>query len=70
MKLKSNIGQLDKMIRYMMALILVIVAAITIESILWLGILLFVVAFVLVLTSLFSFCGLYKLFGINTCKIK
>ncbi len=70
MKLKSNIGQLDKMIRYMIALILVIVAAITIESILWLGILLFVVAFVLVLTALFSFCGLYKLFGINTCKIK
>lgn len=35
-----------------------------------LGIVLLVVAFVFVLTSLISFCPLYGAFGLSTCKSK
>ena len=70
MKLNQNVGSMDKMIRYMLALVFVITGALLIESILWLGIALFAMAAMMVLTALFSFCGLYKIFGINTCKIK
>ena len=34
------------------------------------GIVLFILAVVFVVTSLFSFCPLYKLFGVNTCRNK
>ncbi|MDY0210051.1 MAG: DUF2892 domain-containing protein [Acholeplasma sp.] len=70
MKLNQNVGSMDKMIRYILALVFVITGALLIESILWLGIALFAMAAMMVLTALFSFCGLYKIFGINTCKIK
>lgn len=35
-----------------------------------LGLILFVVAIVFLLTSIVSFCPLYTIFGFNTCKVE
>lgn len=64
MKLKKNVGKVDQIVRYVIALVLVVLSIVL--SVWWLVI----PAIVLVLTALFSFCGLYTLFGINTCKIE
>lgn len=63
MKLKKNVGKIDQMVRYALALILIILGLTL--SIYWL----FIPAFIMIFTALFSFCGLYRLFGINTCKV-
>jgi hypothetical protein len=65
--MKNNMGSTDKIIR-------IIVAAIfgylyftqKVEG--TLGIVLLVLGGVFLLTSIISFCPLYTLFGINTCK--
>jgi hypothetical protein len=63
--MKSNLGGLDKVIR--------IFAAVTIGALYFmhwiagtLGIILLVVAGILILTSLVSFCPLYAVFGIRS----
>lgn len=67
--MKKNVGNLDKVIRFVLATGLILLYA-------WgfvggtPGILALVVAGVLVLTSLVNFCPLYRIFGINTCKTK
>jgi hypothetical protein len=65
----KNMGNADRLVRIIVA---VLVAALyyngTIEG--TLGIVLLVLAGIFVLTSLVSFCPLYKPFGINTCKAK
>lgn len=67
--MKANMGTTDKIIRFALAAVF---AALyftgTVTGIL--GIILLVFATVFVLTSLVSFCPLYTLFGINTCKTK
>tara|TARA_R110000751_G_scaffold240617_4_gene341215 strand:- start:241 stop:447 length:207 start_codon:yes stop_codon:yes gene_type:complete len=67
--MKVNMGKNDKVIR--------IVIAIVIAVLYWQGIIEETLAYILlalsaifVLTSLISFCPLYTLFGINTCKVK
>ncbi|WP_083478251.1 YgaP family membrane protein [Lacinutrix himadriensis] len=67
--MKVNMSGLDKGIR--------IVMAITIAILYWQNIIhgtlayvLLALAIIFVLTSLVSFCPLYTLFGINTCKVK
>lgn len=67
--MKKNVGTADKVIRIIIALI--IAALFYFEVITGtLGIVLLVFAGILVLTSFISFCGLYTLFGINTCPMK
>ena len=67
--MKKNMGSIDRVVRILLA---VVFAALyftgTVTGIL--GIVLLVFAIVFVLTSLVSFCPLYTLFGINTCKTK
>lgn len=67
--MKKNMGGVDRIIR-------IIVAAV-IGLLYWQGIIegtlayvLFAVAGVFVLTSFISFCPLYSIVGLNTCKIK
>ena len=62
--MKSNVGGIDRAIRIIVGLALIIAAATgTIGWWGWLG--------VLVLASgVFSFCGLYALLGVNTCPRK
>ncbi|MCU0105534.1 DUF2892 domain-containing protein [Acholeplasma vituli] len=70
MKLQKNVGSIDKLVRYGIAAVLVIVGILLWNTLAALSVVLFVFAVVLSLTALFSFCGLYSLFGINTCKLE
>jgi hypothetical protein len=65
--MKRNMGNLDRVIRVVLAVIfavLTLTGAVSGAR----GIVLLVVAGVFVLTSVVSFCPLYTLFGISTCK--
>ncbi|UAB84410.1 DUF2892 domain-containing protein [Zunongwangia sp. SCSIO 43204] len=67
--MKANMGTLDKSIRILIAVgIIILYFTDTISGML--GIILLVLAGVFVLTSLVSFCPLYPILGINTCKKK
>ncbi len=67
--MKQNMGTTDKIIRISIA---VLVAILYFTKVIpgTLGIILMVLAVVFVLTSLISFCPLYTILGINTCKKK
>ncbi|MCS6956626.1 MAG: DUF2892 domain-containing protein [Patescibacteria group bacterium] len=66
MKLKKNIGTIDKKIRIILGILMIFIS-ISIDSLLrWF---LFSFGFVLIITALLGFCGLYTFFGINTCKL-
>jgi len=62
--MKKNVGGIDRILRIVVGLILMALAATgSIGSWGWLG------ALVLA-TGVFSFCGAYTLLGLNTCPIK
>jgi hypothetical protein len=63
--MKKNVGSIDKLIRVLLAILAVILFFTHVVSGV-LGIILLVLAGILVLTSLVSFCPLYFPFGINT----
>lgn len=67
--MKKNMGSLDRLIRLVLA---AVVAFLYFKGILsgFLGITLLVIAIVFLLTSVVSFCPVYTLFGITTCKKK
>jgi len=67
--MKRNMGNTDKGIR--------IIAAIAIALLYYFNVIegtlayvLMAVGIIFLLTSLINFCPLYKVFGINTCKMK
>lgn len=64
MKLKKNVGKIDQIIRYLIAAVLIVLAIVL--PLYWL----LIPAAISLFTAIFSFCGLYNLFGINTCKIE
>ena len=67
--MKKNIGSTDKIIRYLIAIVICILYLTnTVTGVF--SIVLLVVAAILILTSLFSFCGIYAIFGFNTCDAK
>ena len=64
--MKKNMGTADRIIRLLIAAVLVILFFThVVEG--TLGIILLVVAAVFALTSIISFCPLYAPFGIRTC---
>ncbi len=67
--MKKNMGTADRIIRVIIA---AIVAVLYFTGIIQgtLGVILLVLAGIFVLTSLVSFCPLYALFGLSTCKNK
>ena len=67
--MKKNIGNTDKLIRLLFALL---VAVLYFTGVIngTLAIILGVLALVMVVTSMVRFCGLYTIFGISTCKTK
>ena len=67
--MKKNIGGTDKAIRLLIAAVIVILAFTKVITG-TLAIILFIVAVVMVLTSLISLCPLYLPFGIYTNKTK
>ncbi|MFT3918109.1 DUF2892 domain-containing protein [Cloacibacterium sp.] len=67
--MKTNMGALDKTIRIIIAIIIgYLYYNGTISG--TLGIILMVFAAIFLLTSIISFCPLYTIFGIKTCKKK
>lgn len=60
--MKCNVGKTDKLARFILAIILIAVGHITEIY------LLNAVGAIVLATGYFSFCGMYKFFGINTCK--
>lgn len=66
--MKKNMGNADRIVRLLLAAVMVVLYFTnTITG--TLGIVLLVLAGVFVLTSLISFCPLYTLIGLNTCKV-
>lgn len=65
--MKKNMGSYDKLIRLVVAIVLIVLYY---KGVLHgkLGIIALVIALVFTVTSLISFCPLYTLFGIKTCK--
>ncbi|MFP4479185.1 MAG: YgaP family membrane protein [bacterium] len=59
--MKENVGKTDKIIRFIFAILFIV------ASILW-TLWLLIPAAILTATALMGTCGLYSLFGINTCK--
>lgn len=67
--MKKNMGTADRIIRIILAAVVgFLYYNGTITG--TLGIVLLALAGVFVLTSLISFCPLYKLVGLNTCPVK
>ena len=67
--MKKNMGSVDKMIRIIIAIVIAILYYTNVIS----GttaIVLSVVALIFAITSFISFCPLYTLLGISTCKVK
>lgn len=67
--MKKNIGKTDRIIRLLVAAVIVVLLFADIISG-TLGLILLILAAVLILTSFFNFCPLYKLFGISTWSEK
>ncbi|TDQ28437.1 YgaP family membrane protein [Tenacibaculum caenipelagi] len=67
--MKKNMGNTDKAIRTLIALIIACLSYFDIITGV-LGNVLLVLAIVFLVTSLINFCPLYSLFGINTRKSK
>jgi len=65
--MKKNMSSYDKLIRLIVAISLIVLYYRGILSGTF-GIVALLVALVLTITSLLSFCPLYTLLGINTCK--
>ena len=65
--MKKNMGTIDKVIRILVAVVVVVLYLTNVISGL-LGIILLILAAVFVLTSLLGFCPLYLPFGLSTKK--
>jgi len=65
--MKKNMGSTDKFVRLVLAIVLILLFYKEIVTG-TLGIIALILAFILTITSLISFCPLYTVFGINTCK--
>ncbi|NCU33293.1 MAG: DUF2892 domain-containing protein [Candidatus Moranbacteria bacterium] len=63
MKPGKNVGHIDQYIRYGLAVVFVVLSFV-ISPWFFIGTIVFFV------TAYFEFCGLYRLLGINTCKMK
>ncbi len=65
--MKVNMGSTDKIIRVVLAIVFsVLYFTGTVDG--TIGIVLLVLGGVFLVTSLISFCPLYTIFGLNTCK--
>ncbi|TYP99572.1 hypothetical protein C7447_101172 [Tenacibaculum adriaticum] len=67
--MKKNMGNNDRVIRILIALVFAILSYFNVVSGV-LSVILLALAVVLLTTGLFNFCPLYTLLGINTCKLK
>lgn len=67
--MKKNMGSTDRIIRFIVAAIFLVLYFTGTVTGIW-GIVLLIVAGIFILTSFISFCPLYAPFGLNTCPNK
>ncbi|MDA3954384.1 MAG: DUF2892 domain-containing protein [Bacteroidales bacterium] len=67
--MKKNMGSIDKTLRIIFALLIVILFYLKVITGTF-GIVLLVFAGIFLLTSFISFCPLYTIFGFSTCPMK
>ncbi|MCF6367084.1 MAG: DUF2892 domain-containing protein [Bacteroidales bacterium] len=67
--MKRNVGKIDKIVRIIIAAILVTLFFTDVVTG-TLGIVFLVVAGIALMTALISFCGLYTVFGFSSCPMK
>lgn len=64
---KHNVGTVDRMVRIVLGLALLAGFALNTDAAYrWL----YLIGIIPLLTGLFGTCGIYSLFGINTCRMK
>ncbi|MDT0620775.1 YgaP family membrane protein [Croceitalea vernalis] len=67
--MKKNMGGVDRIVRFIVAFVVITLFYFNvIEG--TLAYVLLALSGIFVLTSLVSFCPLYTIFGLNTCKVK
>ena len=67
--MKKNVGNIDKIIRLVIVIgISYIAYSIEFEN-LWMIYALWIIAAILLLTVLTSWCPIFKIFGLNSCKV-
>lgn len=67
--MKKNMGQLDRLVRFAIAILVgILFYTETISG--TLGYVLIALSAVFLITSFISFCPLYTLVGLKTCKVK
>jgi len=62
MKMQSNVGKVDAVIRYILGIVLLLMIVLTEGPWRWLGL----IGIIPIVTAAVSFCPLWRLFGINT----
>jgi hypothetical protein len=67
--MKANMGTADKFIRVLIGILIAVLYYLNVISGVT-AIIILAFGIILLITSLVSFCPLYTLFGINTCKKK
>lgn len=65
--MKKNVGSADKIVRLLLAAIIIILYVFNVVSGLF-GYILLALSAVFIITSLINFCPLWAIFGVNTCK--
>jgi uncharacterized membrane protein YtjA (UPF0391 family) len=68
--MKRNVGNIDKVIRVIIALVAVFFAYRGSFETAWVEYVLYAVAIIMLATTLMGSCPIYSIFGANTCKIK
>ncbi len=67
--MKKNVGSVDKVIRFIIAIVAVYVAYKGMVASPW-DYVLYAVGAIMVLTALSGRCPIFSIFGLNTCKVK
>ncbi len=67
--MKKNMGSTDRIIRFIVAAIFIVLYFTNTVTGIW-GIVLLIVAGIFILTSFVSFCPIYAPFGLSTCPNK
>lgn len=65
--MKKNLGSTDKVIRYILAIVFILIALLGNINVVLRSVL-FSASAILIGTSLLSFCPLYAIVGLKTCK--
>jgi hypothetical protein len=70
MSIVKNVHQIDRGVRFVLGLVLVVLGVTQLGSNALLGIILIVVGLVLLATAFMGFCPLYRVIGFSTLKKK